>query len=178
MDKDGKEMRMSKRNVYVNPPEGQEYEDEDENADDNSGSGSGNSGSSSETEAGGLAEGYPKVLIGAQSVTVTAMAYETCKVYFLVEAPDIFALGTTPQNVKNGVSKGAGTTMGDGGKYIVFHGVINVSTALKEYSERVVISDTDNTGGDGPPNGEANTPGVFLVIEYADGSLSQVYTYR
>ena len=177
-DEDGKLWKITRRNAYVIPTEGQSEEDEgeipeDEDTNDNSQADDDN------MQSNVLLEGYPKVQLGGNGVDVKVSAYESCKVYLLVESPDIFALGTTPSNVKYGESKGVGTTGPNGEQYIVIHKVINVDTALKEYTASISIGggDGEGSGENGPPPG-AQTPCVFVVIEYADGTLSQVYSYK
>lgn len=132
-----------------------------------------------------LATGYPAVTINGNLIRVSVLANEPCTVYAMVDAAQVFALGTTPEKVKAGHSAGIGMDMGDGMSYIVIHASFEV-TQLGELQNFTIdmndyMSDGMNEGnmGDdsGPPDGD-NSVGVFVVVEDAVGQLSQVYSFQ
>lgn len=132
-------------------------------------------------DTGILLAGYPTSVQNAGIITITVSASEKCTAYFLVEDEYYGSLGSIPEDVRNGISKGAGAVMPDGSGYIVIADSFNVATAMKEYSTNVNLSDyipEFEADPAGAPDGDMGGTTIFLVIEDSEGNLSQVFTLR
>ena len=133
-------------------------------------------------------EGYPTVSFSGDKITISIRVNEPCTVYALVETDSVFSKGSTPENVRDGVSAGAGTMMEDGMEYTVIHNIFNVTNLNSIQSFTINMSDYilngegDNSGGDNPggdsPEPAGGNTGVFLVIENEEGNLSSLYKFQ
>jgi len=89
-----------------------------------------------------------------------------------VVAEFVASEGSTSENVRNGISNGAGMVM-DSGLYNIVFNNFTVDTALKEYSLTINLADYIP---DFEPIDGRGSETIFLVIEDSQGNLSQLYT--
>lgn len=119
-------------------------------------------------------EGYPNVSVSGMAINIAISSYTSGKAYILIEDNIIGSMGSTPLNVRNGDSSGAGT---DG--YIVIAESFDLNSLLKEYNYTINLESYMPTGGDGPPPEHIGFSGyVFIVIEDNKGNLSKLYQFK
>ncbi len=130
-----------------------------------------------------LLDGYPLVESNNMIISITSAAYEKSGLYVLVESQEVGAMGTTPENVRDGISAGAGMTMQDGNPYIVIHQSFSIDNILTEQTHKIDmdaflqedgVGDNPKTATDMPND---STTYVFIVAEDLDGNLSRVYEF-
>lgn len=111
----------------------------------------------------------PMLVESGTQKRVSVVVREPCTVYVMVETPEIFALGTTAEKVRDGISAGAGQSMG-GGMYTVIHAAFRAEELNVEST--FIVDMADYIPGAAGGGGE----GVFVVLEDEHGNLSEVYS--
>ncbi len=121
-----------------------------------------------------FATGYPKANLKDNIISILYAGYKTGTVYILVENEEYGPKGTTPENVRDGISAGASDP-----NYMVLSFESECPEILEEYEYTInmesIMADMD---GDMPDDAPMSFSGyVFVVFEDSAGNLSPVYTF-
>jgi len=133
-------------------------------------------GSTESAELSIAASGYPTISKSNSIISIAVMVNKPCTLYALVEADMVFEEGSTPENVRNGISAGAGMVMDDGMQYTVIYKSFQITSIDNVLTLTIDMMDYMSMEGDEVPSDMTSSVGVFIVLEDEFGNLSPLYS--